>query len=283
MGNIRSVNLDTYAQYDSQYDNMVASTASLRLCIGCLEEKPKTEFKNLTPRCRGHHTPDMCAQCVTIWIHRSVNDRGTRVTCPQCPIELDYFDIKELADAATFRKYETLVLSRVLEEDPRFEWCAHACGSGQIHPAAADEPIMTCHNCHKRTCVVHKLPWHSGFTCRQFDARVRALGQGQDKETATAAAAAAASLRSREQRLEEQRALAILQRAKDDEASREEVRRTSKACPNCKSDIEKDSGCDNMTCVRCGHGFCWICFIPYHLISRFGNSQHMRDCKWYRP
>ncbi|KAI1745528.1 hypothetical protein F4680DRAFT_105561 [Xylaria scruposa] len=275
MGIAGSTSTNTYCSW---YGNMATT---MRQCVSCLEEKPKTEYKSTTSRCRNQHRPGMCTQCVTMWVQRSVDERGTRITCPQCPLELDYFEIKEVADEATFRRYETLVLSRLLEQESTFEWCAHACGSGQLHPAAADEPIMTCHNCKKRTCVVHKLPWHPGVTCREFDellAQAEESGQSQHKKIT--------SLESQERLLEEQRAQAafesVLQRAKDEAASREEARRMSKPCPKCQFDIEKDGGCDKMTCSKCDHAFCWICLTSFDTIARVGNTAHKRDCKHWR-
>jgi ariadne-1 len=32
-----------------------------------------------------------------------------------------------------------------------------------------------------------------------------------------------------------------------------------KKCPNCKAIIEKNGGCNHMTCKACAHEFCWMC------------------------
>ena len=37
----------------------------------------------------------------------------------------------------------------------------------------------------------------------------------------------------------------------------------AKRCPRCSSPIEKNSGCNHMTCRRCCNEFCWLCMSDW--------------------
>ncbi|KAG0188443.1 hypothetical protein DFQ28_004823 [Apophysomyces sp. BC1034] len=37
----------------------------------------------------------------------------------------------------------------------------------------------------------------------------------------------------------------------------------TKECPGCQSTIEKNGGCNHMTCKKCRHEFCWVCMGPW--------------------
>merc|ERR1711959_714195 len=124
---------------------------------------------------------------------------------------------------------------------PEFRWCSRpACGNGQLVEGAQDNPIMTCHICQHRTCFNHRVAWHSGKTCEMYDRDM----------------------------------------AESDEAQLVHwIDSNAKRCPKCGMGIEKNDGCDHMTCQRmaggCGAEFCWRCEADYNGpngIRAVGNS-----------
>lgn len=67
---------------------------------------------------------------------------------------------------------------------------------------------------------MHKVPWHAGMTCDEWT-------------SLTSTDCSAAGETSSE---------ALLQRAREFRASKETIDRTTKPCPNCAWNIEKDGG-----------------------------------------
>ena len=52
------------------------------------------------------------------------------------------------------------------------------------------------------------------------------------------------------------------------------IRAHTRMCPKCRSPIEKNGGCMHMTCRKCKHEFCWICF---------GDWRGHRACDTQKP
>lgn len=120
--------------------------------------------------------------------------------------------------------YDRKALRSAYGSIPNFAMCLNpGCVSGQIHDRGDDEPIMTCKDCNFKMCFVHKLPWHEGKTCAEYDAE-----RGEE-------------IRSQEA------------------ASRQVIAETATICPNikCGIPIQKNGGCDHMTCE-----FNFLFFIP---------------------
>lgn len=50
-----------------------------------------------------------------------------------------------------------------------------------------------------------------------------------------------------------------LQKCADDSETANWISANTKECPKCNSTIEKNGGCNHMTCRKCKHEFCWMC------------------------
>jgi hypothetical protein len=61
-----------------------------------------------------------------------------------------------------------------------------------------------------------------------------------------------------------------------DKISKDLKNYTVRICPNCKIIIEKNTGCNKMTCFRCKIKFCWLCMeksIDYSHYNPLNNSK----------
>ncbi|KAJ3092380.1 hypothetical protein HK102_007986 [Quaeritorhiza haematococci] len=239
----------------SSSSSMVVDTPPKPLtqeCTICRDDKPPTSFPSSPPTSRCTHKPTICTTCLARHIEAEVNDKSnaTHIRCPivNCRVEMQHHEIQALATPPVFHQFDQLLLKKALRELPDFRWCKRAtCGSGQDHIGGRKYPIMTCAACHFRSCFTHDVPWHSGLTCTEF-----------------------------EETLDTER----------NRATRAYLDRRTKPCPRCGRSIEKNGGCDHMTCRRpggCGYEFCWLCLAPYERILRRGNHIHRTTCQYYYP
>ena len=60
-----------------------------------------------------------------------------------------------------------------------------------------------------------------------------------------------------------------LRKCRDDSETANWISANTKECPKCNSTIEKNGGCNHMTCRKCKYEWCWICAGPW---SEHGNS-----------
>ncbi|KZV75089.1 hypothetical protein PENSPDRAFT_647368 [Peniophora sp. CONT] len=50
-----------------------------------------------------------------------------------------------------------------------------------------------------------------------------------------------------------------IQKCLDDSETANWIKSNTKECAKCQSTIEKNGGCNHMTCKKCKHEFCWVC------------------------
>lgn len=181
----------------------------------CSDELSIHEFKSRSFTSACTHEVNTCNTCLGRWLDESFSSRGfDKISCPECKSPFQYADLKLCATVGQFNRYDQLATRAALSLIPDFHWClSPRCRSGQIH--ASRNPIFTCSACGFKQCIRHKEPWHEGETCQQYNYR-KSGHKKRDEEEQT--------LRT--------------------------IARTTKKCPGkrCGTNIEKNSGCDHMTC-----------------------------------
>uniref|UniRef100_A0A673CKA2 RING-type domain-containing protein n=1 Tax=Sphaeramia orbicularis TaxID=375764 RepID=A0A673CKA2_9TELE len=60
--------------------------------------------------------------------------------------------------------------------------------------------------------------------------------------------------------------------------SQEWIAVTCKNCPYCFSRIEKNGGCNRMTCSRCSRQFCWACLTKLTYENNHQHFSHDSPC-----
>ncbi|TLD30007.1 S-adenosyl-L-methionine-dependent methyltransferase [Venturia nashicola] len=190
-----------------------------RDCIVCGDELSPSRFSHrpITSSCS--HECNTCRKCVRQWIKSSLNANGPdKLTCTECPSVLRHADVKAHASSRQFDRYDSFLTRSVITADPDFHWCiSPTCTSGHSHISTSStttNPIFTCPSCYLRQCITHKVPWHTGETCESYTHRLTNTARWKQEE----------------------------------KASEQKIKDTTKPCPKCKACIEKNEGCDHMTC-----------------------------------
>jgi hypothetical protein len=118
-----------------------------------------------------------------------------------------------------FARYDTFHLRRAVERDlPNFRWCVDRhCSYGEEHPEDSG-PVIECSACGILACSHHNVPWHHDETCSEYDRRITA------------------------------------RQARAEYKSEKEIKRVAKRCPGCRRFINKNGGCNHMTCKSI---HCW--------------------------
>ncbi|KAH6631393.1 hypothetical protein F5144DRAFT_510880 [Chaetomium tenue] len=231
-------------------------TAGTRECVICCESRAPAAFPNGPVTAGCSHTPGACLDCLSASIRAHV-DRGfsTDVPCPECPGTMSFADTQRYADAETRHRYDELCLRHMLQGDKNFVWCAAGCGNGQIHDSGATRPIVKCFSCAKNTCFVCRVPWHSGMTCREWSLSMAPTADDVPEHTKS-------------------------RKAQELRASKVMIYKTTKKCPRCMCNIERNGGCIRMTCIACGCRFCWECQADLWEIGKKGDSVHRQGCSF---
>ncbi|KAK4540528.1 hypothetical protein LTR36_009166 [Oleoguttula mirabilis] len=216
-------------------------------CSSCDRSLPTTQFPKHPEGSSCEHGRETCRRCWHQWLEAQVNSKSfDQISCAQCSNTLGQGEIRALATPAVYQRYLDSEFKATMSADPDFRWCiAPSCTSGQIH---SEGDIFRCVACRHKACSQCNAAWHEGEGCGAYMARVKAQPE-------------------------------------EEEASAKALKKMAKLCPGCSRKIEKNGGCDHITCKVCRHEWCWRCLADYNGpagIRKVGNSAHKGSCEYWR-
>jgi hypothetical protein len=245
---IREIEEENRIEEEQRLAREARERARQKECCVCGDSKDPPDFHLGSPSKGCEHPPNTCKECLQSWMASEFDTKGCDgIKCPECAQTLEYNEVQQAASADIFEAYDKLAFRNALGSLDEFAWClAVGCGSGQLN--IENNHFMDCISCGYKQCLNHKVAWHDGETCEQYDYRT----SGQKK--------------------------------RDEEKKDEEMLNTlSKKCPGpgCGWRIQKIDGCEHMTCKKCKFEFCWQCLASHAEIKRVGNTAHADTCKFH--
>ncbi|KDN42290.1 putative ariadne-1 protein [Tilletiaria anomala UBC 951] len=183
-----------------------------------------------------------CKNCYSEYMLRKIREEGEsrRVQCmdDKCKLVVDERTVSLLVTPDILEKYRTLLNRTFVDDSGIMRWC----------PAPNCELAVECHVSQKKLSrVVPSVKCGQGH---EF-----CFGCGN--ETHAPAVCPLVKL--------------WLKKCADDSETSNWIKANTQDCPNpkCNSVIEKNGGCNHMTCRKCKYEFCWICEGPW---SEHGTS-----------
>ncbi|KAM9358414.1 E3 ubiquitin-protein ligase RNF14-like [Symphorus nematophorus] len=192
------------------------------------------------------------------------------VTCPEadCTATPTPAQVRSLVGEELFSRYDRLLLQNTLDCMSDVVYCPrHSCGSAVIRDKSSTAAM--CSVCSFAFCVLCSKTYHGADDCQGKKNRKKqteedmeqdnvALPQSQEGLKALWDDYASGS-KQRRRLLESRYSRGRLLFTVEEYLSEDWVALNTKNCPHCSRRIQKDGGCNKMTCSKCGQMFCWVC------------------------
>ncbi|KAJ1892004.1 hypothetical protein LPJ66_006599 [Kickxella alabastrina] len=223
----------------NQEDVCIRSGDADFVCEICYNEGSNEEF--LVPSC-GHR---YCTTCYRTYLAGKVHEGGSwRIRCPapKCGMLVGTKAARLLLESNKddLARYNHNLTRSFVNDRDSFVWCpAPNCEFAiecQVPRSAMTMvvPTVTC-KCGNRFCFGCQLPDHMPAPCHL--------------------------------------ASTWLDKCKDDSETASWIKVNTKECTKCKATIEKNGGCNHMSCRECRYEFCWVCMGPWA-----EHGQHFYNC-----
>ncbi|KAM0787626.1 hypothetical protein ACM66B_003692 [Microbotryomycetes sp. NB124-2] len=175
-----------------------------------------------------------CRDCYTHYVESKIVQDGEsrRIQCmnSKCTVIVDEKTVEILVSSEAMQKYRKLLNRTYVDDNTHLRWCPAPGCENAIECAVAPRqldviiPTVTC-ACGNMFC----------FGCSEDDHRP-----------------CCCPIVKR-----------WLKKCADDSETSNWISAHTKECGKCHSTIEKNGGCNHMTCRKCKYEFCWVCMGPW--------------------
>eukprot|EP01124_Arcella_intermedia_P000217 TRINITY_DN10115_c0_g1_i1.p1 TRINITY_DN10115_c0_g1~~TRINITY_DN10115_c0_g1_i1.p1 ORF type:complete len:1098 (-),score=293.89 TRINITY_DN10115_c0_g1_i1:30-3323(-) len=196
-------------------------------CPSCLEDYP-LGFMSALP-C-GHF---YCLDCLRDYLVNLVNDGNVDcIPCPgyKCKYILDEIQISSYLNQEAYEKYVKFLANAYVESHPQIKWCpAKGCNLA-LRQISSGSMVMC--KCGLLWCWKCGKDGHWPTSCEQIKWWNDIYAKDESKVSFD---------------------------SEDEAASVRWLLKFTQDCPKCGAPIQKNGGCNHMSCKTCRHQYCWVC------------------------
>ena len=214
-----------------------AWAGEVHACAVCFDEKAAVDCVRF--HSCGH---TFCKGCIAGYFQSQVADGAVaELLCPEpsCRAAATPAEVKAVLSEEDYEAFERLSLQQSLQSMKDVFVCPRC-----EYPAILQEEggrLAICGECHFSFCVECRCAWHGLSACANLAARWRKAGPAE-RDALTAKYGA---------------------KMVEEVQSAELIEGTTKPCVNCGTPIEKNGGCNHITCRHCRYQWCWLCGQTY--------------------
>ncbi|XP_056430893.1 E3 ubiquitin-protein ligase RNF14-like [Hyla sarda] len=208
-----------------------------------------------------------CNPCLKEYFEVQIKDGQVHaLNCPdpECSSVATHAQVKDLVGEQLFSRYDEFLLRSSLELMPDIVYCPRpSCQTPVMQEP--DKRMGICSACQYAFCVYCKLGFHGFYPCVVSKARLLELAEEYF----------AANAKKKKEMLMRYAGLGTV----EDMKNKEWIKENSKPCPSCKSPIQKNDGCNKMTCTACKQFFCWMCMTILPQVDPYKHYADPAECR----